>query len=472
MSQNKLTREKIERRLTDNLRKNNMNGDQTKAAEMLQPYARKDNLLADAPQNMTFIQRLRYRLVVNGLHKINLTSYRRLRRAYAAIDEIQTDLTKLLRDRDEIAQTLRMVASDRDRLANLLQKDSGPREPGRNMPSTDDLEQPWLSDSLLALSVERERLLGQIALYEYKATEQQSQLEVLRTAHEHLQQDHETLRAAYDQLLNKNTGLEAVINVKNHQKDTEAEETVSLPLTVKVDSVVPHVEDVNAYLADWGKLDAANEFDALYYILETSMRGSEAEIKHRQQEYLPYLTIVDPLLPVVDLGCGRGEFLELMREQGIRALGVDTNAKNIEQLIGKGLEVHHQDALTYLENTAADSLAAVTAFQVIEHVSNAYLRQIIRLAYDKLAPGGFILLETVNPYCLETFRTYYLDPTHQNPVPLDLLSILYQFYGFTEKQLFFQNPITPTVPVSRSQELQYLYQGYGLLGIKPRNHQD
>lgn len=122
-----------------------------------------------------------------------------------------------------------------------------------------------------------------------------------------------------------------------------------------------------------------------------------------------------------------------------------------------------------MESVALNSLAAITAFQVIEHVSYGYLHKLIKLAYEKLAPGGFILLETVNPYCLETYRTFYLDPTHQKPVPLDLLSILYQFYGFADKQVFFQSPIKPTVSISQ-QELSLLYQNYGLIGTKPLTH--
>ncbi len=490
MSQRELTPTKIERRLRDNLGQSSANAESKQVAELPLSYPQSNGalsnpLLTDAPENMTPFQRLRYTIVVKLLHRINLTSYRRLRRAYAAVEALQHDLNSLLRERDEIAQTLRLVAADRDRLAQEL------REQSKSLQNTYQDTVNSLTNNVLTLSVERERLLGQVALAEQKCATLKEEIdrvrtdyerllgdhETLRTTYERLQRDHETLRTTYEDALHKNIALEATLTAKQTTPDAtsarvDAEELIALPLTTKHEAVIPHAKAVRDFMSAWGDIDSESEVDAFYYVLETSLRGSEAEIKQRQQEYLPHLTIADPTLPVVDLGCGRGEFLEIMREQGILAFGVDTNAKNIEEVRQKELDVRQEDVVDFLESAAPNSLAAVTAFQVIEHIPNADLRKLIKLAYEKLAPGGFLLLETVNPYCLETFRTYYLDPTHQNPVPLDLLSVLYQFYGFAETEVIFQNPIKPNIPATQSQALGSFYQNYALLGKKPHPDQE
>lgn len=429
-----MKQEQIERRLADNLHKNNPSLGLSSFESVPAPYLGRNFQLEDTPTAMTLTQRLRYTIVVKLLHKINLTSHRRLQRAYAAVDEIHRDLTIVIQQRDESARLLKKVAEDRDRLAAQLQQD----EP--------------------------------LALEQDKQDQLKNELENLRTTHVRLQESYENLRSAYDEISHKNTALEAVMNFQSAGRAPNTEETITLPFTLNADAVIPYSDEVEHYLTIRGEINLEDELDEFYFVLETSLRGPEQEIKQRQKEYLKYLTIVDPALPLVDLGCGRGEFLELMREQGIRAIGVDTNSKNIQQLKQKNFEIYQQDAVEYLESVAPNSLAAITAFQVIEHVSNSYLHKLVKLAYEKLAPGGFIFLETVNPYCLETYRTFYLDPTHQKPVPLDLLSILYQFYGFADKQAFFQSPIKPTAPISQKQELRLLYQGYGLMGTKPPTH--
>src|SRR5664279_1849903 len=211
MSQVKMTRDKIERRITDNLRKTNTNMGLAKPDDMSVTYSERNSPLVDSPEAMTFSQRLRYIIVVKFLHKINLTSYRRLRRAYAVIDEIQMDLTNLIQERDEIVQLLRTVSSDRDRLAGQVQA-----------------EKP-----------EREQL--------------RTELETLRRAHTRLQQDHETLRSVYDVVSHKNTALEAVMNLRNsqHADGENLEKPAALPLTVKGDTLIPYNPDVERRLTSW-----------------------------------------------------------------------------------------------------------------------------------------------------------------------------------------------------------------------------
>jgi SAM-dependent methyltransferase len=209
------------------------------------------------------------------------------------------------------------------------------------------------------------------------------------------------------------------------------------------------------------------ETDNLYTSLELVLRGSEELIKNRQAKYLPVLEVQDTNRrhPILDVGCGRGEFLSLLRERDIRAVGVDINASDIQRLRKLGYDVHHTDGATYLETLPDASLAGITAFQVIEHLDHDYLRRMLKLAYQKLAPEGLLLLETPNPDCLTAFRYFYLDPTHVKPIPRYLLAILLRFYGFQELNVFYQNPISATV-ANTDADWSVYYQTYAMLGRK------
>lgn len=210
-----------------------------------------------------------------------------------------------------------------------------------------------------------------------------------------------------------------------------------------------------------------SETDRLYLVHQAVLRGSKEQIAHRQSYYLPHLHIPPHHreLPVVDIGCGRGEFLELLREKDIKCVGVELNLAEVKKLQAQAFEVYVGDARDYLKEASDNSLAAITAFQVIEHLSYDYLRDFLKLAYAKLASGGKILLETVNPYCLSTWRTYYLDPTHEHPVPKDLLEILLRFYGFQRIQTFYQSPMA-SLGVSQVGDPSLHYQDYALMGQK------
>jgi O-antigen chain-terminating methyltransferase len=170
-------------------------------------------------------------------------------------------------------------------------------------------------------------------------------------------------------------------------------------------------------------------------------------------------------LPVLDLGCGRGEFLSLLWERGDRVIGVDLNATSVRRLQEQGYDAHHADGAEYLLNLPDSSLAGITAFQVIEHLSFGYLQRLIKVAHAKLAPGGMILIETVNPDCLELYRSFYLDPTHENPIPRDLLAVLLRFYGFRNLEVFYQDPLPPS-EIRTGQDWSRSYSTYAILGWK------
>jgi len=178
-----------------------------------------------------------------------------------------------------------------------------------------------------------------------------------------------------------------------------------------------------------------------YFSFERKFRGSFEEIQRRQREYLPRIELPDA--PVLDLGCGRGEFVELLRDEGVAVRGVDLNEDSVAYARERGLPVERGDAFEVLGAAADDSLGGVVAFHVIEHLEPPRLLELLSLAYRKLKPGGFLLLETPNPQCLLVFaESFYLDFTHVRPVhPLTLEHLLEEL-GFARVELVYSSPAT------------------------------
>jgi predicted SAM-dependent methyltransferase len=174
--------------------------------------------------------------------------------------------------------------------------------------------------------------------------------------------------------------------------------------------------------------ESSERSERLYLYFEDYFRGSEEEIRERQRAYLPLLQGRDRIL---DVGCGRGEFLELMREAGIRAEGVDLDPGMVEHCREKGLEnVHVGDAAGYLESLEDQSLGAVFAAQLIEHLPYAELLRFLRAARHKLQPGGLLVVETVNPHAPQALKNFWIDPTHRHPLFPETVIALSGLTGF------------------------------------------
>ena len=181
------------------------------------------------------------------------------------------------------------------------------------------------------------------------------------------------------------------------------------------------------------------EFD--YSGFEERFRGSEEQIKERQRIYVSYFEGQDN---VVDVGCGRGEFLELMREHGIRARGVDLDLDMILLCREKGLDVSADDAFAYLAALADGSLGGVFAAQVIEHLHPLRVIELVNLCHRKLGPGGVLILETPNPKCLMVFADiFYKDPSHVQPAHPDTMQFLFEALNFHQVELRFLGPVDP-----------------------------
>jgi 2-polyprenyl-3-methyl-5-hydroxy-6-metoxy-1,4-benzoquinol methylase len=168
--------------------------------------------------------------------------------------------------------------------------------------------------------------------------------------------------------------------------------------------------------------------ERLYLGFEDYFRGSEEAIRDRQRAYLPLLGGRGRTL---DVGCGRGEFLELMRDAGIEAAGIDIDPSMVEHCRRKGLErVHVADAVSHLETLVDHSLEVIFAAQVIEHLPYPELLRLLRFSREKLAPGGLLVLETVNPHCPQALKQFWIDPTHRHPLFPETVVALCRLTGF------------------------------------------
>lgn len=174
--------------------------------------------------------------------------------------------------------------------------------------------------------------------------------------------------------------------------------------------------------------------DSFYHSLETKFRGSRELIKNRLTVYLGFVLPLKSIyqeLPSLDLGCGRGEWMELVKEKGFSPIGVDTDSTMLHDCLTKRLSVHQGDAITFLQTLDSDSHVCITAFHVVEHVSFEQLQTIIKESLRVLKPGGLLIMETPNPENITVAtRNFYLDPTHQRPIPPLLLQFLPEYFGF------------------------------------------
>lgn len=144
---------------------------------------------------------------------------------------------------------------------------------------------------------------------------------------------------------------------------------------------------------------------------------------------------------VVDIGCGRGEFLELLAERGVQAVGLEIDPALVAEGRSRGLDVVHDDAIGWLVRAEDESLDGIVLIQVIEHLSPQEVVELVALARDKLRRGGRAIIETVNPQSLITFaRAFYIDPTHSTPIHPAYLSFLFQEAGFTTVDIEWRSP--------------------------------
>ncbi|MHB8232729.1 MAG: methyltransferase domain-containing protein [bacterium] len=177
-------------------------------------------------------------------------------------------------------------------------------------------------------------------------------------------------------------------------------------------------------------------FDAMYATFEDKFRGTREDIKNRQKVYLPFVLEASgktAAAPIIDIGCGRGEWLELLKENGFDAKGIDLNKVMIDTCSGLNLSVIQSDAIDYLRSLPANSLCAVTGFHIIEHLPFKTLIALFDESFRVLKPGGIAIFETPNPENLMVGAcTFYTDPSHIKPLVPVTMQFIAEDRGFSD----------------------------------------
>jgi len=176
--------------------------------------------------------------------------------------------------------------------------------------------------------------------------------------------------------------------------------------------------------------------DKFYKALEDRFRGTKEDIKEKLKVYLPLIGNIDKTKKILDIGCGRGEFLELLYENGYKNLyGVDINDKMTKE-IKYDIKVYIEDGIQFLKKQQTSSYSIITSFHMVEHIEFDKVLEFIKEAFRVLDKEGILIIETPNPENLKVAsESFYLDYTHIRPIPMDLLKFAVEYMGFSAKIL-------------------------------------
>jgi O-antigen chain-terminating methyltransferase len=182
--------------------------------------------------------------------------------------------------------------------------------------------------------------------------------------------------------------------------------------------------------------------DLLYSSLEDQLRGSRVDIKDELQVYLPVLSAAKIRDGILDVGCGRGEWLELLRDEGLAASGIDTNRLAVDQCARLQLDAREAEAITHLQTLPDSSLNCVTAFHFVEHLPLQTLARFLDESLRVLRTGGLLIIETPNPENLIVGScNFYFDPTHRNPLPQLTMQCILESRGFGRLETIELHPM-------------------------------
>ena len=228
----------------------------------------------------------------------------------------------------------------------------------------------------------------------------------------------------------------------------------------------------------------AGAIDLDYVGFTERFGGSAGGVRERQRSYVPRFEGVSD---VVDAGCGRGEFLELLREAGISAVGVDRDEAMVARCRRLGLDVVQGDALHFLRGRPEESQGGIFAGHLVEHLERGEVVELVRLAFSRLRPGGVLVIETINPACLLTYASFYGDFTRVGPVPSPAVKWLAEACGFAPVEIEYISPVPAEgklrpLPASAGEEVEveafnrglaeanellFGFQAYALAATKP-----
>jgi O-antigen chain-terminating methyltransferase len=216
--------------------------------------------------------------------------------------------------------------------------------------------------------------------------------------------------------------------------------------------------------------------NSFYVAFEDHFRGTREDISDRLKVYLPLIekaNVGTPDAPILDVGCGRGEWLELLKESGYISRGLDINRFMVEQCQARGLETIEADVINYLQSLPENSLGAITGFHIIEHLPFKTLMRLFSETVRVLKPQGLVIFETPNPdNVLVGSNTFYLDPTHIHPLPSPTVKFMAEMFGLYDTQVITLHPYPENAKLDgqgiaeRFNDHFYGPQDYAFLGYK------
>jgi len=305
------------------------------------------------------------------------------------------------------------------------------------------------------------KLIGEKNVLEERLQERRKQLEA------RLEEARKQMEAPLSELRNTNLQLKTILILQERRLEkflAEAKKRLPKPFDKKQLKKFAE-EEIHC-------------LDAFYALFEDQFRGTREEIHNRARVYLPIIkkaNLGTKNKPILDLGCGRGEWLELLKEKRLRARGVDTNRVFVEQGKQLGLEVVERDAIDYLKSLPNANVGVVTGFHLVEHLPFEILIQLLDETVRVLKPGGLAIFETPNPEnVLVGSCNFYLDPTHFKPLPSRLMKFIAEARGLHRVEILNLNPPDASARIeeggsqlaSRFNHYFYGPQDYAIVGSK------
>ncbi len=256
-----------------------------------------------------------------------------------------------------------------------------------------------------------------------EVTAQQARVDVLSAASA---EDRAVVQAHTRQLAD----VVARLNANDARIATLDSESIARPFQVSPDDLRITDERGQLVLGYHGGPDQSGEYSGF----EDVFRGTEEFVSQRLESYLD---LVRDAGPVLDLGCGRGEFLALLGSAGIAVTGIDSDESMVRRARSRGLDVELGDALDLMRRSEPEQFGAVTSFQVVEHLDPAMVRELFEQSFRILRPGGLLIAETVNPHSAAALKTFWLDLTHVRPLFPESLLFLARECRFASARIYF-----------------------------------
>lgn len=387
-------------------------------AELLQKT--EDTIAEGRQRHQEEVQQLRNDLVQRDEH---------LRQVAETVQGIQTDFARVVQQQQGEAQQLRQVAETvqgiQTNLAHVVQQQQGEVQQLRQVAETVQGIQTNLAHVIQQQQGEVQQLRSDLA-------RRDKQTQELEKTSSRLKRD----------LLFQERRVTLLLE--------EARKRFPAPLS---DGQVKAIADEDRH-----------QLDALYVTLEDEFRGSREDIKDRLRVYLSFLReagVGTAQMPLFDVGCGRGEWLELLKEEGVSAKGLDVNRVLVSQCRELGLDVIEEEAINYLKHLPAGCLGAVTGFHLIEHLPLELMIALLDETVRVLKPGGIAIFETPNPQnVLVGSCNFYMDPTHRNPIPPPVLQFLAEARGLCRVQVLTLNPLLRDKVVQEDSEVAKRFNEY------------